>query len=260
MKKKSAKKANDLNRIKASSPEVANYDVILNGVVELLESARRTSARATNAIMTATYWEVGRRIVECEQGGENRAEYGIGLLDRLSQDLQARFKRGFGISNLKEIRRFFLTYRDFGKSQTVSGLFEEHSPTRIWQTPSAKSKGSKIPQIQSAESDGGKTLPTESALTKKVGYAAEHWTRPGENPPVGLVLCSQHNRVVAHYTIDRLSDKVLTAEYRLALPDEKTLVAEVERTQATLEQRIPIVIAKKATPVSKKTKRKGGGK
>ena len=74
----------------------------------------------------------------------------------------------------------------------------------------------------------------------------QHWTRPGENPPVGLVLCSQHNRAVAHYTIDRLSDKVLAAEYRLALPDEKTLVAEVERTQAAIEQRTPIMNAKKA--------------
>ncbi len=105
MKKKAATKTNGLARAKAPSLEVANYDDILNGVIELLDSARRTSARATNAIMTATYWEVGRRIVECEQGGENRAEYGVGLLDRLSQDLQARFKRGFGISNLKEIRR-----------------------------------------------------------------------------------------------------------------------------------------------------------
>lgn len=57
-----------------------------------------------------------------------------------------------------------------------------------------------------------------------------------------------------------MSDKVLAAEYRLALPDEKTLVAEVERTQAALEQRTPVVIAKKAIPIVKKTKRKGGGK
>ena len=93
-----------------------------------------------------------------------------------------------------------------------------------------------------------------------LGYAAEHWTRPGENPPVGLVLCSQHNRAVAHYTIDRLSDKVLAAEYRLALPDEKTLVAEVERTQAAIERRTPIMNSRNAKPIAKKTKRKGGGK
>ena len=90
-----------------------------------------------------------------------------------------------------------------------------------------------------------------------LGYAAEHWTRPGENPPVGLVLCSQHNRAVAHYTIDRLSDKILAAEYRLALPDEKILVAEVERTQAALDQRTPIAATNKAKLIAKKAKRKG---
>jgi len=93
-----------------------------------------------------------------------------------------------------------------------------------------------------------------------LGYAVEHWTRPDENPPVGLVLCSQHNRAVAHYTIDRLSDKDLAAEYRLALPDEKTLVAEVERTQAALDQRRPIASAKMDTPNTKKSKRNQGSK
>ena len=93
-----------------------------------------------------------------------------------------------------------------------------------------------------------------------LGYAAEHWTRPGENPPVGLVLCSQHNKAVAHYTIDRLNDKVLAAEYRLALPDEKILVAEVERTQVAIEQRTPISKEMKAPTIAKKTKRKAAGK
>jgi len=47
--------------------KLAGYDTILSGLAKLLESARRASARATNAIMTATYWEIGRRIVEYEQ-------------------------------------------------------------------------------------------------------------------------------------------------------------------------------------------------
>jgi len=454
MKKKTATKTKGLTLPKAASLAVLDYDDVLSGVVDLLETARRTSARATNAIMTATYWEIGRRIVECEQGGASRAEYGGGLVERLSRDLQSRFKRGFGLSNLKEIRRFFLTYRDTGKSQTVSGFFEnshrsvdkEQNPepksqtasgfsddptsVGILQTLSAKSKTGKIAQTLSAQSvqspifqtvsevldiqqiaarfplpwshyvlllrvdnpdarrfyenealRGGwsvrqmdrqiSTLFYERTLASKnkkamlekgsvpeagdiltaeqeikdplvleflglkdeysetdlenaliehletfllelggdftfvgrqrrlridnewyridllfyhrvlrclvvidlklgkfthadagqmmlyLGYAAEHWTRPGENPPVGLVLCSQHNRAVAHYTIDRLSDKILAAEYRLALPDEKILVAEVERTQAALDQRTPIAATNKAKLIAKKAKRKG---
>jgi hypothetical protein len=66
------------------------YGGLLTGVVELLERARRASARSLNTIMTATYWEIGRRIVEFEQGGRGRAGYGDALLRRMSTDLAAR--------------------------------------------------------------------------------------------------------------------------------------------------------------------------
>src|SRR5689334_23109716 len=73
----------------------SDYDTILSGMVELLETARHTAARAVNSLMTATYWELGRRIVEIEQGGKRRAEYGEQLLERLAEDLTKRFGRGF---------------------------------------------------------------------------------------------------------------------------------------------------------------------
>ena len=63
-----------------------DYDEVLSGVVELLEQARHAAARAVNTVMTATYWESGRRIVEFELGGEARAGYGEALLKRLAED------------------------------------------------------------------------------------------------------------------------------------------------------------------------------
>lgn len=90
--------------------EIAGYDNVLTEVVALLESARRTSARAVNAVMTATYWEIGRRIVESEQGGQKRAQYSGELLKRLSADLTARFKRGFSVDNLETMRLFYQSY------------------------------------------------------------------------------------------------------------------------------------------------------
>ena len=76
------------------------YGEVLSSMIVLLEEARRSSAKVVNSIMTATYWEIGRRIVEWEQGGEDRAEYGNKLLDRLAVDLTEKFGRGFGRSNL----------------------------------------------------------------------------------------------------------------------------------------------------------------
>ncbi len=84
----------------------------------MLEDARRVSARAVNTVMTATYWEVGRRIFEFEQGGKKRADYGDEVVARLANDLTARFGRGFSLSNLKSARTFYLLWPI---SQTVSG-------------------------------------------------------------------------------------------------------------------------------------------
>lgn len=80
---------------RATEPVVPGYDQVLGHVVDLLESARRAAARSVNAVITATYWEIGQRIVEFEQGGEGHAEYGSGLLKRLAVDLTSRFGRGF---------------------------------------------------------------------------------------------------------------------------------------------------------------------
>ena len=70
-----------------------------------------------------------------------------------------------------------------------------------------------------------------------LNYAREHWTQPGENPPVGLILCSEKNEAVARYALEGLPTKVLAREYRLALPDEKRLAAEIEKTRQHLEVR-----------------------
>ena len=104
-----------LPRTKSS---LANYDVVLSEIVDLLESAGRASARAINAIMTATYWEVGRRIVELEQGGRKKADYGERLVEQLSNDVAQKFGRGFGRRNLFQMRAFYLTYPNI--MQTVS--------------------------------------------------------------------------------------------------------------------------------------------
>jgi predicted nuclease of restriction endonuclease-like (RecB) superfamily len=378
------------------------YDSVLADMVGLLESARLASARAVNAIMTATYWEIGRRIVEYEQGGKGRAAYGEELLKRLSADLTRRFGRGFSRQNLQQMRQFYLAYPSDRICQTVSGEFT------ICQTASGVSVDGPVPgagirQKASAESalprkaglrriaacfplpwshyvrllsvekpearvfyeaealrcgwsvrqldrqistlfyertllsknkaamlrKGEKPIPQdvvtpedeikdpvvleflglkdeysetelEEALIRhlegfllelggdftfvarqrrlrvgdawyrvdllffhrrlrclvvidlKVGpfthadagqmhlylnYARRHWTHPDENPPVGLILCAERDDAVARYALEGLPNKVLAAEYRTALPDEKSLASEVARTRRLLETR-----------------------
>jgi len=84
----------------AAPPQAAQYFGLVDGIRDLLHEARRSSARAVNALMTATYWEIGRRLLEFGQGGRKRAAYGADLFWRLSEDLTVRIDRGFSCQNL----------------------------------------------------------------------------------------------------------------------------------------------------------------
>jgi len=421
----------------ASPVAAAAYAGLLDGVSELLDAARRTSARTVNALMTATYWEVGRRIVEVEQGGAKRAGYREKLVERLSSDLTRRFGRGFGQRNVECMRQFFLAVprpdvrREFFGTQipqTVSTESEivpaipqtpsaesglpgnpaiplaipstlsnesnstptQKAPSPICQTVSGKSSatpfnladlarafplpwshyvllisrarspeafafyqtealrgGWSVRQLQrqmgsqfyertalsrnkaAMLAKGAKPQPgdevsadeevrhplvleflglrdeysetdLEDALVRhletfllelgndfafvgrqrrlriddewyrvdllffhrrlrclvifdlKLGrfthadagqihmylnYAREHWVQPGENPPVGVILCSSKSEALVRYATEALPTKLLVREYLTALPDEKVLSAELEKTRRQLEAR-----------------------
>ena len=364
----------------AALQEPGPYGDLLGGIAGVLEAARRTSARTVNAIMTATYWEIGRRIVEYEQRGKARAEYGEEVLVRLSQDLTRGFGRGFSRQNLQQMRRFYrlhtgeeIRQTPSGKSQAVVlqtmaaesalaqvaarfplpwsayvrllGVKSEHARafyetealgagwsvrqldrqiesqfyerTALSRNKAAMVKKATRPKPEDAVTpeeeikdpyvleflglrDEYSETDLEAALIHhlegfllelggdfcfigrqrrlrigdewyrvdlvfyhrrlrclvlidlKLGrfthadagqmhtylnYAAEHWTRPDENPPVGLILCAQKDQALAHYALGNLPNKVLASEYRTVLPDEKLIAADLQRTRRMLERR-----------------------
>ena len=90
-------------------------------IKELLYSAKNRVYQTINTTMTQTYFQIGKRIVEEEQGGEIRAEYGKSLLKLLSVQLINEFGKGFSVDNLENMRRFYLAFQ---KSETVSRKFE----------------------------------------------------------------------------------------------------------------------------------------
>ncbi|MCH9029756.1 MAG: DUF1016 family protein [Bacteroidetes bacterium] len=71
-----------------------------------------------------------------------------------------------------------------------------------------------------------------------LNYAREHWTNKDENPPVGLILCAEKDSAVAKYALEGLPNKILAAEYKLALPDVKLLQDELRKTQRLMYSRI----------------------
>lgn len=368
-----------------------SYQAVVGDVATIIASARDSAARSVNAALTAAYWLIGRRIIEFEQSGRDRADYGAALIERLADDLTARFGRGFSRQNLQHMRQFYLTYPPNRIRQTVSGELAQTGPPEIRQTVSGESPlAASVAELQDAfplpwsayvrllsvtnqqarhfyETEAlrggwsvrqlnrqissqfyertalskdkaamlqkGQQALTEDSMQPeeaikdpfllefldlkdeysesdleealilhlqafllelgddfsfvgrqrrlrigaqwyrvdllffhrslrslvvidlKIGrfshtdagqmhlylnYAREHWTREHENPPVGLILCAEKDESVAHYALEGLPNKIMAAEYRLSLPDEDALAAELERTRQEIELRATV--------------------
>lgn len=89
----------------------AKYNELLDNIGLTIELARQNAVKAVNTELVKANWEIGRHIVEYEQHGQERAEYGSDLLARLSKDLKQRYGKGFGRRNILDMRRFYLVYQ-----------------------------------------------------------------------------------------------------------------------------------------------------
>ena len=356
----------------------ADYGGVHADIVSLLEAARRASVRSVNAVMTATYWQIGRRIVEFEQCGQSRADYGRELVARLAEDLSCRFGRGFGRRNLWQMRQFYLCWPEEQILQTASAESAEGKPrhtspslealTRVFPLPwsayvcllSVKNPAARAfyetealrcgwsvrqldRQISSLfyertalsrdktrmlergeQPEPGDLMTPEQAIKDpfvleflnlkdeyseseleeamihrladfllelgddfafvgrqrrlrlddnwfrvdlllfhrrlrclviidlKAGrfshadagqmhmylnYAREHWTKPDENPPVGLILCTEKGAAEARYALEGLPNQILAAQYQTVLPDVAMLANAMDTSRRELEAR-----------------------
>ena len=91
----------------------------INEVKEILKSARQKAYNTINSVMVEAYWKIGRRIVEEEQNGKERAEYGKEILKNLSKELTEEFGKGFGERNIRNIRQFYVLFSDYEKWKSL---------------------------------------------------------------------------------------------------------------------------------------------
>jgi predicted nuclease of restriction endonuclease-like (RecB) superfamily len=124
----------------------------------ILTEARNSAARTVNTAMVEAYWQIGRRIVEEEQSGEAKAAYGERLIPELSRSLTTEFGKGFSLANLKNFRKFYLTYPNGEKSYTLCSLLswshnrlimrEEEPQARIYYLEEARRQNWSVRQLQ----------------------------------------------------------------------------------------------------------------
>lgn len=96
---------------------IKEYTSLISDIGNLLELGRKQAYKAVNTILVRTYWEIGKRIVEFEQHGKEKAEYGSALLNILSKDLMEKFGKGFSRDNLEKMRKFYSLFKN---SETLS--------------------------------------------------------------------------------------------------------------------------------------------
>ena len=90
---------------------IEKNDVLFTAVKAIINNARQVAYRSNNSILLHTYWEIGKLIIEEEQGGKEKAQYGKAVLKNLSNQLMLEFGKGYDESNLRNIRQFFLAFQ-----------------------------------------------------------------------------------------------------------------------------------------------------
>ena len=319
---------------------------------EILEDARKQAHRAINAAMVLAYWEVGRTIVEEEQRGKARADYGKRLLENLSQRLTTDFGKGFDRTNLHRMKLFHLGFpiRDAVRHELswthyrlllklekpdARGFYETEAVNSNWSTRELErqinsllferlalsrdkkgilelaQKGQEIihpmdlikdpfvlefvglkQEVHFRESDletalvekmqsfllelgkgfafmarqqritldgqhffidlvfynrlarcfvlfdlkvGSLTHQDLGQMQMYVNFYQREMTNADENPPIGIVLCTDKNEAVVRFTLPEGNNQIFASRYKLYLPTEEELVTEVQREREAIE-------------------------
>ena len=115
----------------ADASLVRASEALYREIRAVLERARASAYRAVNSAMVQAYWNVGRLIVEHEQGGAKRAAYGEAVLDALSRRLMAEFGRGFDVTNLRKMRQFYRMFEIRDAVRLESGETKRDAPRLV---------------------------------------------------------------------------------------------------------------------------------
>jgi len=112
--------------------EAVKQNELFIKISELIKTARCKTLKTVNQKMVHTYFQIGKMIIEDEQKGNKRAEYGKYILKNLSKRLSEEFGKGFSVQNLENMRKFYLIYSESEKSQTPFRIFENNDSTLSW--------------------------------------------------------------------------------------------------------------------------------
>ena len=274
--------------------DLTHTNSMMNEIRELLLNARQRVAVQVNTELLSTYWNVGKIIVEHEQKNNERADYGKRTLKELSKELTKEFGKGFSVSNLQFMRRFYQSYqiqqtvsvklswshycelltisdpdkRSFYEKETINSgwsirelkrqistsLYERlllsegktNKETVLALAEKGIEMSSPLDMIKDPyvfeflgvpenkpmlESDLEKALVAPEAagqLNMYLNYYAAEVNDEHDNPPIGIILCTDKDSIAAEYALGGLSNNIFASRYVSYIPDKEQLIAQVE--------------------------------
>lgn len=203
----------------------ANY---IAEIKEILAQARQKSYAAVNTAMVEAYWLVGKRIVDEEQQGEDRAAYGKEILKTLSTELNAEFGKGFSLTNLQNFRKFYLTFGFWGIEQTASAIFTN----QIEQTVSVKSGVEMEKEKSKSKVDESKNLIWRTAFAKLTWSHFERIIRVENEAARNYYLTEAAKQNWSVRTLDR---NISTLYYHRLISSQKKELVENEMNEKSAE-------------------------
>ena len=195
-------------------------------VSEILANARKRAYTAVNFAMVESYWLIGQQIVEHEQHGEARANYGKGLLKELAARLTTDFGKGFDERELRKMRQFYQTFpkRDTLRPELTWSHYRrlisvENEAARLWYMNEAADSVWSTRQMDRQIS----TLYYERLLAsrEKETVVAEAEEKLNDNPTLGIILCSQKSEAIVKYSVLSEGKQLFASRYKLYLPTEE---------------------------------------
>lgn len=239
--------------------EIERKDIFVD-IKNIIEVSKKKIVSSINSTITTTYFLIGKRIVEEEQGGVERAEYGKNLIKNLSKKLTENYGKGFSERNLEQMRKFYLTY---SISQTVSAEFklsyshyltlmrinniEERNFYEIEAINNGWSLRELKRQMDSAlyerlvlSRDKKKVLELsqKGQLIEKhqdigqmqmyVNYYDRHVKLDDENKTIGIIICKDKNDTLVNMTLPEGNEQIFASRYMTILPSKEELKKIVE--------------------------------
>ena len=184
------------------------FSLLLADIKAIIKEARSAAYAGINAVQMDQNWKIGKRIVEEEQGGKIRAEYGKRTIAELSAQLCAEFGEGYSERNLWEFRKFYVVFPDIEILHT---------------------------RVQNLSWSHFRAIMRVSDPVAREWYINEASNeQPDDNPTIGIVLCADTDPDIARYSILKGNERLFATKYKLNLPTPEELTEEVARQKATL--------------------------